>query len=259
MRTYLCIILLLTNFLTNGQETNGKFQIIRLGYTTQSRSPLTGAIIENPFSNFFINPAETYRIREFKEMDSVKFMNQAKEAEMHDPKMNRDMALYMLKTSSLDIAKMNQSFMYINSDSMKSRLHFFDFDKNEFIDVIDTLSRISWELIDSFKIIGRYNCQKAKGVTVARTYTAWYAVDIPINGGPDRIFGLPGLILEADATVVKTGEIIRFVFNKIAIPIDLPFDRLKYKFSTKTITAEENTLRSAKQLQNVKIMNKMDQ
>ncbi|SHI96550.1 GLPGLI family protein [Mesonia phycicola] len=57
-----------------------------------------------------------------------------------------------------------------------------------------------WELIDEYKTILGYKCQKAKthfntGKRVI-PIIAWFTIDIPVSYGPYRYFGLPGLILE---------------------------------------------------------------
>ncbi len=61
----------------------------------------------------------------------------------------------------------------------------------------DTLPKIAWELVDSYKEIGGYGCQKAEGEFGGRLYEVWFAKDIPIPFGPYKLWGLPGLILEA--------------------------------------------------------------
>ena len=55
---------------------------------------------------------------------------------------------------------------------------------------------ISWSLYDEQKVIGSHTCQKAKTHFRGREYTAWFTLDIPVNFGPWKLNGLPGLILE---------------------------------------------------------------
>ncbi len=81
----------------------------------------------------------------------------------------------------------------------------------------DSLQKPDWKLENETKTIGRYTCFKAtlteeieqRSLTtingeegeeevkkVERVTTAWYTLDIPVNHGPDRFWGLPGLIME---------------------------------------------------------------
>lgn len=55
-----------------------------------------------------------------------------------------------------------------------------------------------WQLIpdSTAKIIG-YPCQLAKTNFKGRTWYAWYAEDIPMQEGPWKLCGLPGLVLKA--------------------------------------------------------------
>ncbi len=54
----------------------------------------------------------------------------------------------------------------------------------------------NWQLYNEFKTIGKYKCQKAIVKKYGRTWTAWFAKDIPFPFGPYKFSGLPGLILE---------------------------------------------------------------
>lgn len=55
-----------------------------------------------------------------------------------------------------------------------------------------------WQIIpdSTLDIIG-YRCQLAKTKFKGRTWYAWYAEDIPMQEGPWKLCGLPGLILKA--------------------------------------------------------------
>ncbi|WP_447641037.1 MULTISPECIES: GLPGLI family protein [Chitinophagaceae] len=58
-------------------------------------------------------------------------------------------------------------------------------------------NNVEWNIEDSTKIVGSYICQKAIGISRGRQYIAWFTTDLPYSYGPRRLFGLPGLILEA--------------------------------------------------------------
>ena len=50
---------------------------------------------------------------------------------------------------------------------------------------------------DEIQLLG-YTAKKATTTFRGRNYTAYFTLDIPINDGPWKLFGLPGLILEAE-------------------------------------------------------------
>jgi GLPGLI family protein len=93
--------------------------------------------------------------------------------------------------------------------------------------VTETLIPIDWKLENETKSIGGFNCYKAFAIIpvseaeeaaynkrliavenqntlfkdkkpLAQKVTVWYSPEIPINHGPDNLWGLPGLILEVN-------------------------------------------------------------
>jgi GLPGLI family protein len=82
--------------------------------------------------------------------------------------------------------------------------------------IVDTLPEIEWQLTAETKTIDSLSCQKAIGKFRGRTYTAWYAKEIPVAVGPWKLHGLPGLIVEAEDSL---GE-VKFIFESLHIPVD---------------------------------------
>ena len=59
---------------------------------------------------------------------------------------------------------------------------------------------IEWQILPDIETILSYSCQKAVTTFRGRNYEAWFAPDIPINEGPWKFCGLPGLVLKVSDT-----------------------------------------------------------
>ncbi len=123
-------------------------------------------------------------------------------------------------------------------DSRETRqMEFFG---KEFL-IKDTLEALDWKLGKESKTIGSYTCFKAtaetevieKSISTSAddeeieeeeekkivTITAWYTPQIPVNQGPDKYWGLPGLIMEVNngSTVILCSQVILNPKEKVSI------------------------------------------
>ena len=87
-----------------------------------------------------------------------------------------------------------------------------DFMGKQFL-ISDSLEKLDWKLEEESKKIGDYLCFKATATQEyetlgletnkieikRRNIIAWYTPEIPVNHGPEKYFGLPGLIMEVVA------------------------------------------------------------
>ena len=64
----------------------------------------------------------------------------------------------------------------------------------------ETLPQMAWTLSNESQDILSYPCQKATTTFRGRKYEAWFTTKIPINNGPWKFGGLPGLILKVSDT-----------------------------------------------------------
>jgi GLPGLI family protein len=100
--------------------------------------------------------------------------------------------------------------------------------------VIDTWIPIEWKIENKFKKIGKYKCQKAVSDFRGRTYIAWFTEEIPLPYGPWKLFGLPGLILEAE----DSEKMFKAEFKSIKYPCECNF-KFKKPTATKTKSLKE--------------------
>lgn len=56
--------------------------------------------------------------------------------------------------------------------------------------------KIEWKIATEKKKIGEFNTQKATADFAGRKWVAWFTTDVPIQDGPYKFSGLPGLIVE---------------------------------------------------------------
>ncbi|RZK25459.1 MAG: GLPGLI family protein, partial [Flavobacterium sp.] len=78
----------------------------------------------------------------------------------------------------------------------------------------DNLGKLNWQLEDGIDTIANYACQKATLRFRGRNYTAWFTTDIPINEGPWKLSGLPGLITK----LVDSEQLFSFVMIGLTQP-----------------------------------------
>lgn len=95
-----------------------------------------------------------------------------------------------------DIPKPDGSY-YIVKSGQRNTLTYYDKVGTERYYYEEAIPEIKWEVGDSTKIIFGYECFVATADFHGRHWTAWFSPEIPLNAGPWKLGGLPGLILEA--------------------------------------------------------------
>ncbi|WP_259016211.1 GLPGLI family protein [Emticicia fluvialis] len=106
--------------------------------------------------------------------------------------------------------------------------------------VEDSLKAPNWKVLNQIKDVAGYICMKAvtEDTVKHQKITAWFTGDIPISAGPERYYGLPGLIMELeinDGDVIITASSVQFkkLTDELKLPKlkgkkikDVDFDRL---------------------------------
>jgi GLPGLI family protein len=110
-----------------------------------------------------------------------------------------------------------------------------NFEKNTLNDAFEILGKVyivedslptpNWKILNDIKEVAGHICMKAmiEDTVKKQKIIAWFAQDIPNNAGPERIYGLPGLILELninDGCVIV--EATKIETKKLTQEMDLP-------------------------------------
>lgn len=100
---------------------------------------------------------------------------------------------------------------------------------------------LDWEILADTATILNYHCMKAVTQFRGRRYYAWFTIDIPINDGPSKFHGLPGMIMKIedsdnvfcmtaiglekiDSPILKVNDILNNTFETIDYKL---FNKLK--------------------------------
>ena len=114
---------------------------------------------------------------------------------------------------------------------------------------------IDWQLLDRTKQINGYECKMAKGTFRGREYTVWYAPTLPYPYGPWKLFGLPGIILEAHDKkkqfhfVVDTLTYVSDTSSEFQVTVDTLINLKEYVYYQDNITLFEDEIRYKKSME----------
>lgn len=149
--------------------------------------------------------------------------------------------LYEVDSTQKATKNYNTSISISNSLMLKRKPNSFENENYVFVDTdyykYQTNDKIVWNILPETKTQNNYNMQKAITNFGGRNWIAWFSKDIPINQGPFKFQGLPGLIFQIEdekkhfsfnlVEIKKleqeqnTDRIIDSNFGKKAIPISL--------------------------------------
>ena len=73
--------------------------------------------------------------------------------------------------------------------------------------------KINWKIASDKEKIGEWNAQKAEADFAGRHWIAWFSTDIPIQDGPYKFYGLPGLIVKIEDKTVSHKMELRGIKN----------------------------------------------
>lgn len=168
---------------------------IEVSYTAISPNMRTGKLVDSVHKYILLaNSSESkFYSPQTEQIDSL---CSTPEGEAKFSEMQRAAAL----AGNFDDIPRRDGSMYVVRSTETSLIKVYDIAGMEQYVVEEPLENIEWTLVeDSTKNVLGYDCLMAATNYHGRKWTAWFTPEIPVQAGPWKLSGLPGLILEADA------------------------------------------------------------
>lgn len=73
--------------------------------------------------------------------------------------------------------------------------------------------KLNWKILQDKEKIGEFNAQKAIADFAGRKWIAWFVSDIPIQDGPYKFHGLPGLIVKIEDETKSHSFVLKEIKN----------------------------------------------
>lgn len=99
----------------------------------------------------------------------------------------------------------------------------------------DNWIKIDWEITNDTLTISKFKCRKAVGDFRGRKYIVWFSEEIPLPYGPWKLFGLPGLIIEAE----DSEKMFKATFLGLEYPSSCEVELLSKPTASETKTLKE--------------------
>ena len=110
----------------------------------------------------------------------------------------------------------------------------------------EEIPAFDWRFTDETDEVCGHKCKKATAEFRGRTWNAWYAEDIPIDNGPLKFGGLPGLILKIEDSdkehifeamqIRKSDKDFGYKVRSLLIPTDRrTFNKMLHDFRTDVV------------------------
>lgn len=168
---YLLILFIFCFSLSLQSQDDQYYEIV---YDTQSMILNTYKKPRQAYASLYVhNDKSIYQLETRRQLDSVR-----KKREI----TNEDLSRYF-------------SYDKFAIEYENNKLKYYDsFGGNEYEYIEET--SFNWSLKSETKTIKGFNCKKAIVSYGGRNWIAWYTLDLPINAGPYKFKGLPGLIIK---------------------------------------------------------------
>jgi GLPGLI family protein len=139
----------------------------------------------------FLSDNESYCV------SSDRYFNDSLKIDGYEKLMNSNGSDMAMSKAMMPLGMRSTSSNYlIKKDRNKKLITYFTNISLEEMYYNEQIDAKKWQLVDSTIMIQGFECKLAKLKYLGRNYTAYYAPSIPVQDGPLKFCGLPGLIIK---------------------------------------------------------------
>lgn len=132
---------------------------------------------------------------------------------------NAEMASVMMDKAQGEDAPKRTANIFVDKSFPDNSMRVYDDYNDQFGFYDESLDEMQWEICDSVKIVLDYECTLAETDYHGRHWKVWFTTEIPLQDGPWKLHGLPGLILSAeDSTGSHRFEAIGIARTETPVP-----------------------------------------
>jgi GLPGLI family protein len=186
IRSYLLITIVLTLFTTAGRAQNVATQRIIYDFTFQRDTSDVNSKNKEPYA-LDIYPGHS-KFVSFTKLKSDSYIDSLTKA--------IDAQGGIQNIRAINFSGMGQGARYEIYKFTDGKIRYQQKFLKDLYGYEENMSSLNWTILDSSSKYGQYNCQLAKTRYGGRNWTALFTTDVPINNGPYKFSGLPGLIVK---------------------------------------------------------------
>ncbi|WP_316781078.1 GLPGLI family protein [Pedobacter antarcticus] len=210
-------------------ESNIKcyYEFTRSGASSSSRRD-TLVLETGPEKSRFYDPSRQYRDSMVRASMNIPNTETIKSISVFRSENGKDLSTMQGTVSSrADEGESYQIFKDLNTGKIKV-VDYTSVNGKSF-EYEDQVGPMDWKIQQiPDTIINSYSCKQARLNFRGREYTAWFSPEVPINDGPWKFMGLPGLIVKVeDSLQLFSFSLIGLEQTKIPVPIQIPAGSIK--------------------------------
>ena len=183
MRFYVLILFLFVHLFNGQQDYHFTYRLKAMTNLDTNKKVIEDffLIIDRGNRSFFVG-------EKFSKIDSLKKSLTSKDGS----------ATSMGFVNLADVPKTNFKFI-VEKNWEDGKVKFYD-NLLKYKYVYEEQPIFNWSIQNETTEIGKFNCKKAVMSAYGRDWIAWFTSDIPLNDGPYKFSGLPGLIIKISDT-----------------------------------------------------------